>query len=241
MRNYLSYGGGVNSTALLLLMHDLGMDFEAVYVDHGCDWPETIEYVNMLREKYPITVIKPEYVRGGKRVFNNLYDFCVYANIIPARMQRWCTASFKVIPLNKYFQPPAFIHIGIDASESHRAKIASDKGLENRYLLIEHGIDRHGCIDLIEKHELPVPIKSGCWFCPFQRIGQWRLLRRKHPDLWCKIISLEKQCIEYAKNNGRNKNNGYLLKKGITLDKIVDDRQAYLWGELDYPPCQCGL
>ena len=37
MRNYLSFGGGVNSTAMLLLLLDEGWEFEAVYVDHGAE------------------------------------------------------------------------------------------------------------------------------------------------------------------------------------------------------------
>lgn len=37
MKNYLSFGGGVNSTALYLLMQEMEIDFEAVYIDHGAD------------------------------------------------------------------------------------------------------------------------------------------------------------------------------------------------------------
>ena len=44
MPHYLSMGFGVNSVALFLLMERLGMDFEAVFVDHGGDYPETYEY-----------------------------------------------------------------------------------------------------------------------------------------------------------------------------------------------------
>ena len=50
-RRYLSFGGGVNSTALMLWLLDQGIDFEAVYADHGCDWPETRAYVAMLTER----------------------------------------------------------------------------------------------------------------------------------------------------------------------------------------------
>lgn len=35
MKNYLSFGGGVNSVALYLLMEDMGIEFEAVFVNHG--------------------------------------------------------------------------------------------------------------------------------------------------------------------------------------------------------------
>ena len=41
MRSYLSYGGGVNSVALYIDLTLRGYDFEATFVDHGCDWPET--------------------------------------------------------------------------------------------------------------------------------------------------------------------------------------------------------
>ena len=54
---YLSYGGGVNSTALLLLVEDWGWDVDIVYVDHACDWPETREYVdNLIRAGHKINV-----------------------------------------------------------------------------------------------------------------------------------------------------------------------------------------
>jgi tRNA U34 2-thiouridine synthase MnmA/TrmU len=33
MRNYLSFGGGVNSVAMMLLLLDEGIEFEAVYVN----------------------------------------------------------------------------------------------------------------------------------------------------------------------------------------------------------------
>lgn len=32
MKNYLSFGGGVNSVAMMLLLLDEGVEFEAVYV-----------------------------------------------------------------------------------------------------------------------------------------------------------------------------------------------------------------
>lgn len=51
---YLSFGGGVNSTALYLHLLELGQEFEAVYVDHGTDYPETAEYVAYFAARYPV-------------------------------------------------------------------------------------------------------------------------------------------------------------------------------------------
>jgi len=54
MKNYLSFGGGVNSVALYLYLLDQKVEFEAVFVDHGTDWPETYDYVEMFKKKYPL-------------------------------------------------------------------------------------------------------------------------------------------------------------------------------------------
>ena len=72
MKNYLSFGAGVNSVALYLLMQDLGIQFEAVFVDHGGDWPETYEYVEyFVATGRPVTVLTPDY-QGCK----TLLQFC---------------------------------------------------------------------------------------------------------------------------------------------------------------------
>jgi 3'-phosphoadenosine 5'-phosphosulfate sulfotransferase (PAPS reductase)/FAD synthetase len=239
MKNYLSFGGGVNSVAMMLLLLDEGIEFEAVYVDHECDWPETHEYIKMLREKYPITIIRPEYKKRGV-IFNNLYEYCLAAKIIPLRQIRWCTAEFKVNPLHRYFQKPCFVMLGIDAGESHRAKLSSDQGMENRFPLIEREITRAGCIEIIKAHNLPVPMKSGCWFCPFQRIGELKKLRHLHPELFCKAVKLEKTSLDYALSKGRSIANSTLIKPK-TLTQWIDERDSFLFEELSYPPCQCGL
>ena len=87
MKNYLSFGGGVNSVALYLYLLDQKIEFEAVFVDHGTDWPETYKYVDMFKNKYPLTVLKP---KGG-----TLYDYCVEKRMVPAIYSRWCTRQIS--------------------------------------------------------------------------------------------------------------------------------------------------
>ena len=230
---YLSYGGGVNSTAMLLLLKDEGWEFESIYVDHGCDWPETREYVRMMREVwgYPIIILTPN-VEGCV----NLEDYLKKWSMIPSRALRFCTDKFKVRVINKYVQKPCFSLIGFSTDEEHRAKLSIENGIENRFPLLEYEISRKGCEKIIKDHHLPVPIKSGCWFCPFQRIGQWKKLRREHPDLFCRAKTLEgnqnKRRIE------KGKDPIYLADR--PLDEIVKETQGRLWAE-DHPPCQCGF
>lgn len=234
MKKYLSYGGGVNSTACIVLWAQGRLDYdEAVYVDHGCDWPETLEYVRMIALKYPITILKPN-VEG----VSNLYDYAYWRNMIPSRQKRWCTDKFKVRVINKYIERPCFSLIGFSTDEAGRARLSTEKGVENRFPLLELEIDRDGCTSIIKNHGLPVPIKSGCWFCPFQRIGQWKLLRKRHPDLFCMAQKLENNEIKARGKIGK----GPLLlaSKTKTLGEVVDTKQVNLFEEMDYPPCQCG-
>lgn len=234
MKNYLSFGAGVNSVALYLLMQDMGIEFEAVYLDHGTDWPETREYVEMFRKKFPLTVLAPEY-KGHATIIG----YCQQHKVTPSLQFRWCTGKFKTRPFERYVTSPCFVHLGIDAGEQHRARMSSVGGRENRYILIEEGIDRDGCKQIIKDHGLPVPRKSGCFICPFQRAAQWRELRRNHPDLFCMA-----QQLETAQNEQRIALGKPLMwYRDKPLRAIANEKQSALPGfeSMEYPPCQCGL
>lgn len=236
MKNYLSFGGGVNSVAMMLMLLDEGVKFEAVYVWMP-DWPETHEYILMLEDNgYPITIITGGKSHRGVKL-GNLYEYAWSQRMMPQRNPRWCTSHFKIAPLSAYFQKPCFVMLGIDAGESHRARLGSINGIENRYPLIEREIDRQECIKIIKEHGLPVPIKSGCYICPFQRVSQIKELRRKHPDLFCKLVDLERRNNAYRETKGKAPY--YNMRK--PMDKIINEPDSYLFDEMAYPPCQCGL
>lgn len=241
MRNYLSFGAGVNSVALYLLMVEQGIEFEAVFSDTGCEWPETYHYLSMFQwwtkanGLRSVKVLTPE-VEGT----HSLIGYCKKYTIIPSFRQRWCTEKFKIIPIQKYQKAPAFVHIGFAFDESKRARISSTNGFENRYLLIENDITRAGCIAIIRKAGLPIPRKSGCYICPFQRVGQWKELRRNYPDLFCKAVKLEK--FANLKRKWRSRSPIYISQSlKAPLSEIVGERQGVLFEQDEYPPCLCGL
>ena len=35
--------------------------------------------------------------------------------------------------------------------------------------------------------------RASCWCCPFQRIGELRNLRHHHPELWARLLDLDKR------------------------------------------------
>jgi hypothetical protein len=229
MHNYLSFGGGVNSVAMMLLLLDEGMIFESVYVWMP-DYPETHEYIMMLEDKgYPIKIVHAMPTsKLGKAFDFNLYQYCINAKMMPG-FKRWCTFNYKVQVLQKYYKRPCFEMVGISTDEIKRAILRCEDGIERRYPLVERDISREDCKQIILSHGLPLPIKSGCFFCPYQRIQQWKSLRRNHPDLFCKARELEKL-------TGRN-----LPLSNKPLESIINEPDIFLFDELNYPPCQCGL
>jgi len=244
MRNYLSFGGGVNSVAMMLMLLDQGVEFEAVFVNHGTDWPETYEYVDMFQEwlkkhgHKQITVLKP-YVRtiDGK-IFENLYDYYEYKKVFPMVMSRACTAQFKIRPIYRYVKTPCFMMIGIDKGEEKRAILSVHKGVENRFPLIENGKTRQACKNTIKFFGLPVPMKSGCYICPFQKVQDFKRLRIKHPELFCKATHLEDNYIERRKKEGKPPIH---IRNNRRLKYVIEENQMQIFEQDEYPPCQCGL
>jgi len=188
LQEYLSFGGGVNSVALYLLLKEKGIDFEAIFVNHETDYPETYKYIDYLRKNgFAITEIKPN-VKG----FSSLYEYCTAYKFLPSCYLRWCTSKFKTIPFYKHVEKPCVVHIGYSAEETHRFLDRKRKGVEYKYLLVEEGVNRRDCIQIIKDAGLKIPPKSGCFICPFQSKKQLRRLYREHLDLFEKIVELEK-------------------------------------------------
>jgi len=242
MKNYLSFGGGVNSVALHLMLLDQGVNFEAVFVHHATDYPETYNYLAGFQwwlknnGHKPITILRPN-VDGR----SSLYLYCRDQRIIPSKMFRWCTDKFKTKVVTKYVQKPCFMMLGIDYGEAHRAKINYQKKIENRFPLIEEKINRDACKEIITRNGLPLPIKSGCFICPFQKPNKIIDLRYNNTHLFCKAQLLETRAVDERIKN--NKKPIYLFGSGSgqSIASIIDEKQMVLWKEDEYPPCQCGL
>jgi hypothetical protein len=47
----------------------------------------------------------------------------------------------------------------------------------------------------------PDPVKSGCYFCPFQSPREWSVLYHTHPDLFWDAVALEEQDIKFPTYN----------------------------------------
>jgi hypothetical protein len=102
--------------------------------------------------------------------------------------------------------------------------------------LIDYDINQQGCVEIIKKANLPVPMKSGCFYCPYQRVGQFRQLRDQRPELYCIAKSIEDDFNERRQDQGKKE---FYLKGDMPLDKLVKENQKEIFDEFR-KPCQCG-
>ena len=51
------------------------------------------------------------------------------------------------------------------------------KYIENIYPLVDMRMTRADCVDWLERHELDVPPKSSCVFCPYKSLESWKELK----------------------------------------------------------------
>ncbi len=199
-KHILSFGGGVNSVALLVFMikEKKPLD-EVVFADTGGEVPETYEYSKLiqsyLEEKgIPFRILKS---KSG-----TLYDTCKRRMVTPSEIWRWCTRDKKIIPIYSYYRSLGTHinqYLGIAYEERDRARESGVSYATNIYPLIEKKIDREQCLKLIHDAGLKNPIRSGCYFCPFNSISRWTEIYRNHKPLYEKAIALEENSKHFPK------------------------------------------
>lgn len=195
MTELLSFGGGVNSVAMSVLLVERGWRGPIVFADTGGEHPETycyLEYfVRQFLQPRGLEVIRlpPGSAYHSRKARLPLEAYCLAAGIVPLLAVRWCSVEWKRDPLVRW----AKAHgcqvqlLGISASEPQRVR---DDPMV-RYPLVEEGLTRGECRRLIRRAGLLVPRKSGCFFCPGSSLSSWRALYFQHPELYQRAEELE--------------------------------------------------
>lgn len=218
---FVSYGGGVQSTALLVLAAAQRIDFGTFVmanVGEDSEMPATLRYVREIAapfaESHGIELHMLDRRRRDGSVetlYGRLTKEGSRSLPIPVRMSngapgsRSCTADFKIRVTGKWAKQhganaaqPAVVGIGISADEVHRANTRLVEPHERVvYPLIGIGeetglrLNRADCARVIQRAGLPVPPKSSCYFCPFHRLEVWDEMARTDPGLFAKAADLE--------------------------------------------------
>jgi len=204
MTSLVTFGGGTNSTAMLIGLHERGERPDLiVFSDTGGEKPHTYRHIEAVnRWCAEIGFPQIEVVRApGETLEAN----CLSHRTLPAIAFgfKTCSSRYKRDPQLKFTNhwPPAreawargervIKLIGYDADEERRAIKREDDKYTFRYPLIEWGWDREKCVEAIARAGPEPPGKSACFFCPSSKKDEIFDLQRRYPDLMQRALAME--------------------------------------------------
>lgn len=207
-----SFGGGVQSSAIyLMLIHEPKRLFEIMnelpnkvyFADTGAELKSTyacLEHMLTLQS----SLFQIETVNNGsilEGIFADTgnpkvsYPFFIKNGQTGkvGMSRRMCTSEYKIKAVQKATRK-AFnltglklrdkcvsMWLGISIDEIERVKDSPDRWVQHRYPLIELGMSRQDCIDYCGQYDW-TPVKSRCYFCPYQSDTSWAELKRDSPE-----------------------------------------------------------
>jgi len=205
-----SCGGGVQSTALAALFFNgtLPKPDYSVMVDTGYEKARVMEYVRgtlvpelakvgitleivQTRDYYPQQSIVDS---GG---FCVIPAFRLDEHGKPMRMKTCCNETWKVKVIRKWLQSRGVEKyeyiIGISADEAHRRREPARAYYKNTYPLVDMGLDRQGCLDVIKSVGWPEPVRSSCIMCGQQSDGEFWAMKYKSPEDFARVVEIERE------------------------------------------------
>lgn len=257
--NIVSFGGGTNSTALIIGMNRKKIPVDLImFADTGAEHPHTYKHIGafnkwLLAHDMPEITIVKHVDRDGNIL--TLEQECLRSHSLPSIAYGWkkCSLKHKIGPQDKFcnnFEPCKFIwergekvfkYIGYDAGEERRKDNAfaidlQDKKYKKVYALIDWGWYREDCERVIQEEGLKLPGKSSCFFCPSMKKSEIKALRRENPELFDRAITIEenaKENLVKVKGLGRD----YAWKNYMDWeDSQISMCQFY---EENNIPCSC--
>ena len=256
-----SYGGGVQSTAVLVLASQGKIQYDAfLFANVGDDseHPKTLEYVRTVAMPFAekrglhLHELHKTMKDGTPETLMTRMEKTKSSIGIPIRMSngapgnRTCTQDFKIKVVAKWLKAhgatklnPAVVGIGISIDEIHRMRIDSLIPYEvKEHPLIDMGLTRDDCLRLIREAGLSQPPKSSCFFCPYHRISEWQRMKREEPELFEKSVKLERYINDRREALGKDK--VWMTRFARPLDQVVDiSQESFKFGE-DLDVCETG-
>lgn len=187
----VAYGGGVDSTAMLIELVEARVRIDAVlFADTGSEKPSTYEFVELFSawlSSRSIRLVTVRYVPKNYKnypPYRSLDENCFTNGTLPSISFGFssCSQKWKIEPQNRWTEawPPAMAAwsagsrviklIGYDCSPADAKRYAHREGhVDKRYVYgypLRHlGWTRSDCEARIREAGLPVPPKSACFMC----------------------------------------------------------------------------
>lgn len=214
--NIVSFSGGKDSTAMLLMMIARRIPIHSVmFFDTGWEFPEILDHIDLIERKVGVKIW---------RVYPKLpFDYCMTKKPVkdndghvkhvgwgwPSATRCWC-AEEKIRTLSQFVDtvPNAVEYIGYAVDEKDRnLKIVNQKNHKVRFPLQEWMITKKDALQYcyskgchwngLYKHFA----RASCFCCPSQRVGSLRKLWKYYPALWKRMVEMEENLSIEGRQN----------------------------------------
>ena len=208
----VSLSGGKDSTAMLLMMLERGMQVDCIlFCDTGLEFPGMYAHLDRL-EKYidrPITRVKAEHSfeyyfkdhnipRGRSKKFVEQFGKNKTGYGWAGPRMRWCTNRLKDKPRETFLNGlrdryEIIEYVGIAADEEYRLNRKVNQKENSHHPLVDWGITEKECLQYCYDHGFDWDglyrdfKRVSCWCCPLQSLVELRVLYRKYPKLWAQL------------------------------------------------------
>lgn len=203
-----SFSGGKDGVAMVLKLIEENKPLDRIaFIDTGLEFGEQNNMIRICERRFkelkPDIIfdrIKPEktfeeYFYTVKKT--GKYKGQIYGWPFTAGFNSWCNDRLKQRPFRKYqkqFGGDEIIYLGIAADEPKRLKKLESN---RRAPLAEWGMTEEDCLKYIKEKGFWNPMywkfeRQGCYLCPKQNNKSLKVVRRRYPDLWQKMLVMDK-------------------------------------------------
>lgn len=225
VNHVIALSGGKDSTALALRLAEVEpRDYIYFITPTGDELPEMVAHW----ERLEVMLGKP-FVRVTNGTLNSWIE---HFGALPNWRQRWCTRLLKIEPCLAFLESmeSPVLYVGLRADEEERKGIYSND-VQCRFPLREWGWGMAEVINYLKERGISIPRRTDCARCYGQRLGEWRDLYRKYPNIYADAEEQERTIGATFRSPGRDSMPAPLvqLRAEFEAEKAAKDAQGQLF------------
>jgi len=206
MVHIAKWSGGYDSSCMVVMICEVGLPLDhIVFCDTLAEFEEMYEYIEKfqayIKRRFgrTITIIKPETsldnwaftkITKGEKV-GMIRGLPL--TTVPCYWKR----ESKVYPFERWLKANNIkdhkLYIGYTYTELQRSNVDADNQI---YPLIDFKMTEDDVRDFLKERSIDNPLykhfnRTGCYFCPKQRVEDFYNVYKHHPEKWEKIVEYE--------------------------------------------------
>jgi len=253
MKKYISFSGGVESSAMCVLF---GNKADAIFADAGWEHKEIYDRIELVERRcrevhhnnFTIHKVKASVMHKGEE-YDNLKDYIKASRFYPSQMARYCTRAFKIEPIDDFLESEGEVELMIGLNADEACRTGNHGMLSNvkySYPLIDNNINRKGCIKILSYCGLvpnfpPYMQRGGCVGCFYKSKKEFYAMAQLSPKEFKEVEDIEKEIQD-------ERGKFYSIRKNIPsmeeLRKLSETSMfppEELYNDYNLPETPCGV